>query len=60
MAALMGIKPGLPARRAVSTTVHHDGITHDFMMLNPLSDPQATRATVTQAIAMLRDALQSS
>jgi acetyl esterase len=38
------------------TTVRYDGITHDFMMLNPLSQTQATRAAVAQAIAVLRDA----
>jgi acetyl esterase len=42
------------------TTVRYDGITHDFMMLNPLSDTRATRAAVAQAIAMLRDALHSA
>ena len=39
------------------TTVRYDGITHDFMMLNPLSDTRATRAAVAQAIAALRQAL---
>ncbi len=39
------------------TTVRYDGITHDFMMLNPLSSTQATRAAVAQAITVLRDAL---
>jgi acetyl esterase/lipase len=39
------------------TTVRYDGITHDFMMLNPLSATRATRAAVAQAIAVLRDAL---
>jgi acetyl esterase len=42
------------------TTVRYDGITHDFMMLNPLSDTRATRAAVAQAIAILRDALQGA
>jgi acetyl esterase/lipase len=41
------------------TTVRYDGITHDFMMLNPLSDTNATRAAVAQAVAVLRDALRS-
>jgi hypothetical protein len=36
----------LPALR---TTVRYDGITHDFRMLNPLSDTHATRAAVAQA-----------
>ena len=39
------------------TTVRYDGITHDFMMLNPLSNTHATRAAVAQAIAVLREAL---
>jgi acetyl esterase/lipase len=42
------------------TTVRYDGITHDFMMLNPLSATHATRAAVAQAIAVLREALQSA
>jgi acetyl esterase len=32
-------------------TVRYDGITHDFMMLNPLSETHATRAAAAQAIA---------
>jgi acetyl esterase len=40
------------------TTVRYDGITHDFMMLNPLSGTHATRAAVAQAIAVLRAALR--
>ena len=39
------------------TTVRYDGITHDFMMLNPLSATHATRAAVAQAISILHDAL---
>jgi acetyl esterase len=39
------------------TTVRYDGITHDFMMLNPLSNTRATRAAVAQAISILRQAL---
>jgi acetyl esterase/lipase len=39
------------------TTVRYDGITHDFMMLNPLSNTCATRAAVAQAVSILRDAL---
>jgi len=41
------------------TTVRYDGITHDFMMLNPLSGTRATRAAISQAISCLRDALQT-
>ena len=39
------------------TTVRYDGITHDFMMVNPLS---GTHAGVAQAIAVLREALDSA
>ena len=42
------------------TTVRYDGITHDFMMLTPLSGTRATRAAVAQAISVLRDALWSA
>jgi len=42
------------------TTVRYDGITHDFMMLNPLSNTRATRAAIAQAIAVLREALHSA
>jgi acetyl esterase/lipase len=42
------------------TTVRYDGITHDFMMLNPLSDTHATRAAVAQAIAFLKSALHGA
>jgi acetyl esterase/lipase len=41
------------------TTVRYDGIHHDFMMLNPLSQTRATRAAVAQAISVLREALHS-
>jgi acetyl esterase len=39
------------------TTVRYDGIVHDFMMLNTLSQTNATRAAIAQAIAFLRKAL---
>jgi acetyl esterase len=42
------------------TTVRYDGITHDFMMLNPLSDTHATRAAVAQAVSVLSEALHST
>jgi len=42
------------------TTVRYDGITHDFMMLNPLSGTHATRAAVAQAISVLRQALRGA
>jgi acetyl esterase len=41
------------------TTVRYDGITHDFMMLNPLRNTHATRAAIAQAISILRTALAS-
>jgi acetyl esterase len=47
----------LRAAGVAVTTVRYDGITHDFMMLNPLSDTHATRAAVAQASWVLRDAL---
>src|SRR3954453_15053540 len=50
----------LRAAGVAVTTVRYDGITHDFMMLNPLSGTHATRAAIAQAISVLRDALYSS
>src|SRR4051794_1568003 len=37
------------------TTVRYDGITHDFLMLNSLRNTHATRAAISQAIAVLRN-----
>ena len=51
---------GLRAAGVAVTTVRYDGITHDFMMLNPLSDTHATRAAVAQAIATLRQVLHTA
>ena len=48
----------LRSARVAVTTVRYDGITHDFMMLNPLSNTHATHAAVAQAISILRDVLQ--
>jgi acetyl esterase/lipase len=42
------------------TTVRYDGITHDFLMLNPLSETHATRAAIAQATAVLRTALNTA
>jgi acetyl esterase len=42
------------------TTVRYDGITHDFMMLNPLSETRATRAAIAQAIDTLHQALHTT
>jgi acetyl esterase len=50
----------LRAAGVAVTTVRYDGITHDFMMLNPLSATHATRAAVAQAIATLREALHTA
>jgi acetyl esterase/lipase len=47
----------LRAAGVAVTAVRYDGITHDFMMLNPLSSTHATRAAVAQAISILREAL---
>jgi acetyl esterase/lipase len=47
----------LRAAGVAVTTVRYDGVIHDFMMLNPLSDTHATRAAIAQATAVLRAAL---
>ena len=38
------------------TTVRYDGVVHDFMLLNAMSEARATRAAIAQAIAHLRAA----
>jgi acetyl esterase len=38
------------------TTVRYDGVVHDFMLLNAMSEAHATRAAIAQAIAHLRAA----
>jgi acetyl esterase/lipase len=50
----------LRAAGVAVTTVRYDGITHDFMMLNPLSATHATRAAVAQAISVLHQALHTA
>jgi acetyl esterase/lipase len=50
----------LRAAGTAVTTVRYDGITHDFMNLNSLSDTHATRAAIAQAIGILRDALNTN
>src|SRR5918998_64458 len=50
----------LRAAGVAVTTVRYDGITHDFMMLNPLSGTHATRASIAQAASVLRAALHSA
>jgi hypothetical protein len=39
------------------TTVRYDGVVHDFMLLNAMSEAKATRAAIAQATAFLREAL---
>ena len=41
------------------TTVRYDGTIHDFMMLNPVAETNATRAAVAQAAAPLHAALRT-
>ena len=50
----------LRAAGVAVTTVRYAGITHDFMMLNPLSRTHATRAAIAQAISILRGALHGT
>jgi acetyl esterase/lipase len=38
------------------TTVRYDGVVHDFMLLNAMSEAKATRAAIAQATAYLRAA----
>jgi acetyl esterase len=49
----------LRAAEVSVTTVRYDGICHDFMMLDPLSQTNATRAAIAQATALFRDAFDS-
>ena len=44
----------LRAAGVAVTTVRYDGITHDFMLLNAMSEARATRAAIEQATAFLR------
>ena len=39
------------------TTVRYDGIVHDFMLLDAMSQANATRAAIAQAVSFLRHAL---
>jgi acetyl esterase/lipase len=50
----------LRAAGTAVTTVRYDGITHDFMMLNPLTDTNAARAAIAQTSAVLRTALNTA
>jgi acetyl esterase len=47
----------LRAAGVAVTTVRYDGVVHDFMLLNAMSDSRATRAAIAQATAHLRAAL---
>jgi len=38
------------------TTIRYDGVVHDFMLLNAMSESKATRAAIGQAIGSLREA----
>jgi acetyl esterase/lipase len=42
------------------TTVRYDGTCHDFMLLNSLSQTNATRAAIAQAIGFLREAFATT
>jgi len=42
------------------TTVRYDGVVHDFMLLNAMSEAKATRAAIAQATALLREALRTA
>jgi acetyl esterase len=42
------------------TSIRFNGIIHDFMMLNALSETQSTRAAISQAVAALRQAFVAS
>ena len=51
----------LSAAGVAVTTVRYNGITHDFMMLNPLSETHARRAPRSpRPIAILRTALHTA
>jgi len=47
----------LRAAGVLVTTVRYDGVVHDFMLLNAMSESRATRAAIAQAIDHLRAAL---
>jgi acetyl esterase/lipase len=42
-----------------TTSIRYNGTLHDFMMLNPVRDTQATRAAIAQAINVLKGALNT-
>ncbi|MGP4047937.1 alpha/beta hydrolase [Streptomyces sp. 2A115] len=41
------------------TSVRYQGIIHDFVMLNALADTHAARAAISQAVTVLRTALEA-
>ena len=47
----------LRAAGVAVTTIRYDGVVHDFMLLNAMSEARATRAAIAQATAFLRAAL---
>jgi acetyl esterase len=47
----------LRAADVAVTTVRYDGVVHDFMLLNAMSEAHGTRAAIAQATAFLRAAL---
>jgi len=47
----------LRAAGVAVTTVRYDGVVHDFMLLNAMSEAHGTRAAIVQATAFLRAAL---
>lgn len=49
----------LRAAGVAVTTVRYDGVVHDFMLLNAMSEAHATRAAIAQATAFLRAALDT-
>ncbi|MCW2992915.1 MAG: lipase [Conexibacter sp.] len=42
------------------TTVRYDGVVHDFMLLNAMSEAKATRAAIAQATDVLHKAFSTS
>ncbi|MGP3919781.1 alpha/beta hydrolase [Nonomuraea sp. 10N515B] len=49
----------LTAAGVPTTSVRYNGTLHDFMMLNPLRDTQASRGATAQAIEFLKTALNT-
>ena len=47
----------LRAADVAVTTVRYNGVVHDFMLLNAMSEARGTRAAIAQATAFLRTAL---